>query len=76
IRDWLDIVQADKTKKSHVTSLEIWTDCLNGPARDIKKVDQIRITEIMRELGWVKGSFTKDGKAKFGYGRPKENSKE
>lgn len=71
IRKWLNKPDVEGKYRNHVTSMQIWTDCLDGVPRNITKVDQIRITGIMQELKWKKGSFTNNGTAKFGYSRPK-----
>ncbi len=73
VRDWLDTDKVDGRIRKHVTSLEIWTDCLNGVARRITRLDQVRITQIMKELQWRKGAFTKDSQSYFGYSRPKND---
>ena len=70
VSDWLNIKLNGHIKK-HTTSMQIWQDCLNGVPRHITKVDQIRITQIMKNLKWKKGAFTENNKACFGYTRPK-----
>jgi predicted P-loop ATPase len=72
ITNWLNHVRADGLKLQHVRPMQIWSDCLNGVPRSIKRMDQVRITNVMKLLGWVKGSYTSDGKAVWGYTRPIE----
>jgi len=71
IKLWLDKPADDNTYRKNITTMEIWTDCLNGIPRSITRLDQVRITEIMRNLKWKKGSFTRNKKTFFGYSRPK-----
>lgn len=76
IKEWLRINNDDGSVKMHVTSIQIWRDCLNGVARNFDRTIQTRITQIMvRELGWSKGGF-RDPKKRCtvaGFNRPKND---
>ncbi|MBT5303834.1 MAG: hypothetical protein HOL31_01990 [Candidatus Scalindua sp.] len=68
---WLNNFKVNGEQIKHVSSIDIWSDCLNGVPRNIKRMDQVRITNIMRELKWKKGTYSDDGKSKYGYTRPR-----
>jgi len=70
IANWLNHVRADGLIIQHVKSTQIWSDCLNGTLRHIKRMDQVRITNIMKSLGWTKGAYKENGTSHWGYTRP------
>ena len=72
INDWLNSPDDDGNIRDRVRSIEIWRDCLNGVPRNIKRLDQVRIGDVMHELGWKKTTFREIGNQKVykGYVRP------
>lgn len=55
IHEWLDHDDFGREREV-VTSLEIWTDCLNGLEKQITRREQCRIANVMQyELKWEKG---------------------
>lgn len=72
IKNWLDIRFENGEQRNHVKSMEIYTDCLNGIPRNITRAEQTRITQVMKELKWRKGSYRVGNKTIAGYIRPRE----
>jgi predicted P-loop ATPase len=74
IREWLDeYVPGLESKRLVVTSKEIWHDCLDGYSTSFGRVEQSRISNIMKfELGWTKGTHYCSVRRKTisGYKRP------
>lgn len=57
VEDWLDHDDFGRAREI-VTSLEIWTDCLNGLEKQLTRREQCRIANVMQyELKWDKGFF-------------------
>lgn len=57
ISEWLDNDDFGQQREV-VTSLEIWTDCLNGLEKQITRREQCRIANVMQyELKWEKNFF-------------------
>lgn len=72
VTDWLDHDDFGRAREI-VTSMEIWTDCLNGLEKQITRKEQCRISNVMQyELKWEKNFFYHPTKKKTvaGFRRP------
>lgn len=64
IENWLESDDFGR-KINVITTLEIWTQCLNGMEKNISRREQCRIANIMQnELGWAKGTYYHEEKKK------------
>ncbi len=64
-----DFGEPGKSCKSidRITSMEVWTGCLNGSAATLRRDVQHRIAEVMERIGWQRGVYRVDGRNVKGY---------
>ena len=76
IKEWLRLPDEIGRVRKKLSSIEIFTDCLNGVVRNFNRTEQTRITQIMvNEIGWDKGCFycSKKKATVAGFNRPKND---
>jgi predicted P-loop ATPase len=67
IWDYINAPDEQGARKENISTREIFETCIGGRGVQLKRFESARISSVMREFGWEKVSFRKDGVSRRGF---------